>query len=255
MTEEKSYSSRLAFVVSKGVSGRNARMWSFANHDEKFIIFGAWEHLKENNRHLILDDDWITLNGRRQGGYTHSLRHIELILEESYKLFIFYQTAHPREDDTKPAKFKNFTPKLHPKELMIDRGEYFAVDLIENPETMVNLSQVTSNHTPAYWEGNQTTHLTTSYERNPNARAACLSMKGYSCEVCKFNFLETYGELGKHYIHVHHTVPVSEREGLYEVDPVEDLVPLCPNCHAMTHKRNPPYSTKELQAIMRGSIS
>lgn len=255
MTEEESYSSRLAFVVSRGVSGRNARMWSFVNDDEKFVIFGAWEHFKENSKHLILADSWITLNGRRQGGYTHSLRHIELILEEGYKLFIFYQTAYPRLDDTKPSKLKNFKAKLIPKELMIDGDEYFAVDLIENPELKVNAPQVTLNHQPEYWEGNQTTQLTTSYERNPDARAACLAKKGHSCEVCEFNFRETYGELGGDYIHVHHTVRVADRQGLYKVNPTEDLVPLCPNCHAMTHKRIPPYSTEELKAIIRETAS
>ena len=247
----KSYSSRLAFVIDKGVSGRNARMWSFVNEDEKFVIFGAWRHVEENKRHLIFSDSWKRLNGRNQGGYTHSQKHLELIAEEGYKLFIFYQTAHPRADQNKPAKFKDFVPELHAKELLIDGENYFAIDLDEKLNLSINTPEVTSNH-QEYWEGNRTTELSTKYERNPDARIACLAKKGYSCEVCEFDFYKKYGEIGKGYIHVHHTVRVADRKRPYKVNPITDLVPLCPNCHAMTHKRIPPYSTAELKDIIRG---
>jgi 5-methylcytosine-specific restriction protein A len=34
----------------------------------------------------------------------------------------------------------------------------------------------------------------------------------------------------------------------YEVDPVNDLIPICPNCHAMIHKKVPAFSIEELRA-------
>ena len=73
--------------------------------------------------------------------------------------------------------------------------------------------------------------------RNREARNRCIDIKGCKCTVCNFDFEAVYGEFGKGFIHVHHITPMAEREGKYFVDIQDDLVPVCPNCHAMLHKR------------------
>ena len=37
----------------------------------------------------------------------------------------------------------------------------------------------------------------------------------------------------------------------YEVDPVRDLRPVCPNCHAVLHRREPPYSLDEVREFLQ----
>jgi 5-methylcytosine-specific restriction protein A len=88
------------------------------------------------------------------------------------------------------------------------------------------------------------------YERSSFNRQVCLRIHGSICKVCNFDFEEKYGDLGKGFIHVHHVVPVSELVPLYEINPEKDLVPVCPNCHAMIHKRNPPYSVEEIKKFV-----
>lgn len=88
------------------------------------------------------------------------------------------------------------------------------------------------------------------YERSSFNRQACLRIHGSICSVCEFDFKEQYGELGKGFIHVHHVVPVSELGPDYQINPEKDLIPVCPNCHAMIHKSNPPYSVEELKSII-----
>ena len=65
-----------------------------------------------------------------------------------------------------------------------------------------------------------------------------------------FNFIEKYGEIGRDYIHVHHLVPIKEIGEQYEVDPIKDLRPVCPNCHAIIHRREPPFTIKEVQSFI-----
>ena len=88
------------------------------------------------------------------------------------------------------------------------------------------------------------------YERSAKARAACLAAKGYRCAVCGMDFESTYGEIGHEFIHVHHIVPISSIGKEYAVDGERDLVPVCPNCHNMLHRKEPPYSIEELQEYM-----
>ncbi len=85
------------------------------------------------------------------------------------------------------------------------------------------------------------------YERNPAARNTCLEEHGYSCKVCDLNFEEYYGSIGAEFIHVHHITPLSSIKKEYNLNPLKDLVPICPNCHAMLHKRNPPFSVEEIK--------
>ncbi len=88
-----------------------------------------------------------------------------------------------------------------------------------------------------------------AYERDPRARDECLKSHGFVCKICDFSFAKVYGELGKNYIHVHHITPLFLRQGQYQVDPITDLIPVCPNCHAMLHRSNPPMSPQELKEI------
>lgn len=80
---------------------------------------------------------------------------------------------------------------------------------------------------------------------------ACLEHYGAVCQVCDLRFKERYGEIGEGFIEVHHKVPLSETDGNVEVDPIEDLKPVCPNCHSMIHQESPPLSIEELSERLR----
>ncbi|MGB7895012.1 MAG: HNH endonuclease [Microcoleus sp.] len=73
---------------------------------------------------------------------------------------------------------------------------------------------------------------------------------GLNCYVCKFNFEEVFGEIGKGFIHVHHIIPLAEINQEYEVNPIQDLCPLCPNCHAMIHRKYPPFTIEEIKYLL-----
>lgn len=104
-------------------------------------------------------------------------------------------------------------------------------------------------------EGASTRVTVNRYERSPANRAACIAHYGAVCKGCGFTFQEVYGPLGEGYIEVHHRMPLSRMGGQYVINPVTDLVPLCANCHAMVHRRNPPLELNELQAIVRKTAS
>jgi 5-methylcytosine-specific restriction protein A len=101
-------------------------------------------------------------------------------------------------------------------------------------------------------EGGKHEHIINIYERSPEARKRCIESYGYKCCVCGFDFEKEYGELGKGFIHVHHIKPLSEINENYNVDPKKDLRPICPNCHAMLHRKSPILGIDELKIIKQG---
>lgn len=102
-----------------------------------------------------------------------------------------------------------------------------------------------------YEEGRAYQETTTRYERNAINRELCLAHKGYRCSVCGIDMGEVYGEPGLRFIEVHHSIPVSEYDHERLIDPLRELYPVCPNCHAMLHRRKPPYTIEELKSIMQ----
>jgi hypothetical protein len=103
-----------------------------------------------------------------------------------------------------------------------------------------------------HFEGAVTTVEVNKYERSPEARRECINLYGARCLICGLDFEEEYGELGKGFIHVHHLVPISKINKEYKVDYKKDLIPVCPNCHAMLHReingKTP--TPEELRAIV-----
>jgi 5-methylcytosine-specific restriction protein A len=102
-----------------------------------------------------------------------------------------------------------------------------------------------------YAEGKRKQILINIYERNLSARQICIEYYGLNCSVCEFNFERIYGEIGKNFIHVYHLVPLSDIGNEYTLNPIKDLRPICPNCHAMIHKRIPAYSIEELKSLIK----
>ncbi len=127
----------------------------------------------------------------------------------------------------------------------------YSFDFIFSLLTITDIDEENISATSVQTEGTPTEVRSIRYERNPINRQLCLHRKGYNCTVCGMNFNDVYGEIGYHFIEVHHTTPVSAMKPGYVFDVDRDLVPLCPNCHAMVHRRNPPYTTTELKNIIK----
>lgn|GEM_PF-5145474 len=51
-------------------------------------------------------------------------------------------------------------------------------------------------------------------------------------------------------MHVHHIIPLSNIKDKYVVDPIKYLRPVCPNCHSMIHRNDPPLSVEELKRLI-----
>lgn len=104
--------------------------------------------------------------------------------------------------------------------------------------------------TSILFEGAKKSVIVNSYERNPIARQKCINHWKARCSACDFDFEAVYEPLGRGFIHVHHLTPISQIGKAYQINPIEDLRPVCPNCHAMLHKHEPPISIEELKAII-----
>lgn len=122
------------------------------------------------------------------------------------------------------------------------------LDFIEkSPPSFISPDEI--ENSSEYPEGSKKRITVNAYERNDKARQDCINIYGLNCWVCHMNFEQIYGEIGKGYIHVHHKKPLSTIDEEYVVNPETDLIPLCPNCHAMVHQPSDYLTLDKLKKI------
>lgn len=107
-----------------------------------------------------------------------------------------------------------------------------------------------------YPEGAIKTVLVNKYERNSKAKTECIKFYGTQCKVCGFKFSEKYGLKFENKIHVHHIKPISEIGKEYQIDPIKDLIPVCPNCHMILHSKgkNEVYTIEEVKEMIKNNL-
>lgn len=109
---------------------------------------------------------------------------------------------------------------------------------------------LTENLQGGFPEGAKVQVEVNRYERDRRNRAAALAIHGYACLVCTSDLGDRYGPVAVGLIEIYHLTPVSKLGPDYSINPATDLVPLCPNCHRVAHRRDPPFSIEELKAMI-----
>ena len=190
----------------------------------------------------------------RQKGWAESMRNDLTILgintpsNWSTSFNVKFKFENFNDESDRSFFLQKYDPNTKsPRYILLYKKSPFK--FINNPKSHDDLPDRISdpnNHIP---EGAKLRITVNRYERSNIARAKCIAAHGYECQACGIDFSKVYGELGKDFIHVHHIVPISKIGKEYRINPADDLVPVCPNCHAMLHKGN--ISVEELRKIIK----
>jgi hypothetical protein len=195
--------------------------------------------------------------------FGHPPKNLTFMDKKSGDLYIF-PFSHAANGEYRLTQFGNYFNDKNAAvddEIVIEKvvspgSTKYVIDLLKNgvpaayPNFTLQPDEVNEDAAEYYPEGSRQSVLVNKYERNTKAREKCIEHHGVICKACDFDFEDNYGEVGEGFIHVHHIVPVAEIGESYQVDPINDLIPVCPNCHAMIHKRKPPYSIDEIKEML-----
>jgi len=225
---------RKAFIESHGATCLNwTWSWSFVNHNERIVIFGAWDYHAAPNSYQILHDDWeFSAKGKRQAGYSQAVDHIALVRDSGYALMTF--TMHPvdqqnNEDVHGPEKIASFEKTLTLRTLKQVGRQYFAVELSDTAaplvdDTMDDLLGADYSQLGADTPGRLMT-TRSHVKRDPRVRASVIERAISGCERPSCEDTRRFPG----FLDVHHIL------GIDVSDRVWTCVALCPNCHREAH--------------------
>ncbi|ONI41703.1 hypothetical protein AN640_07780 [Candidatus Epulonipiscium fishelsonii] len=80
-------------------------------------------------------------------------------------------------------------------------------------------------------------------------KTVCLDYYGAICEVCGIDYGYTYGNQFERYIDIHNLKSTHKEDDNLDINPEEDLVPVCHNCHFIMHTKQPCYTIDEMKKI------
>lgn len=248
-------------VISKIENGEIHYICSPHNSEQIFFEVNAYVH---NSIRLILD-----VYPQKHGAYILNdmasapegkkqlfVEYYKMIKDEGAKISLLVNNSAVDPINYWPEKWRSFLCKItkvpipESEDDDLETMQYW-LDLSFNLVfSLLNIVDVDNQDTlPIQSEGTPEEIRSIKYERNPFNRKLCLKKKGYCCSVCGMNFEETYGSIGKDFIEIHHTTPVSVMGKDYILNIDTDLYPLCSNCHSMIHRTNPPLDIQSLRAI------
>lgn len=217
----------------------------YTNYDGDWFIFcniGVPGRTGHDYQNRFVGNDLVWYGKTKSSVEQESIRSM---FEPQGNIYIFF-----REEDRAPFSFAGkATVKSHKETVPVEITWTFVLPAFTPPELLPE----EISEPDKFFEGATKTIAVNVYERNQQARKTCIARYGASCSVCGFNFSLTYGEIGEGFIHIHHLKQLADIGVEYELDPIEDLRPVCPNCHAMLHRRRPAYSIDELQNILKAT--
>lgn len=194
---------------------------------------------------------------------THNLDE-SIFVELALRNLAYYCESHRpcyylRTDVDDVSRFENLMMEIGIKTVFheIERGSSNEKDAPkENQSARIKKEIEDHDKLVHHREGKMVERRSVAYERSPQARKECLRHYGYECAICGMDFGKEFGEEFSEVIEVHHLKPLSLLKEEREIDPIRDLVPLCPNCHKMAHRKTgKPYTLDQLRNIRKASIS
>jgi 5-methylcytosine-specific restriction protein A len=215
-------------------------------HDHEFLIFANVGTEGRTGHDYGNRWEGSYLRWYHKAGSNLTWTSVQRLLEQGRSIHVFWRTSNAAPFEYAGTAVAVEVADTSPVEILWSfDAAYTSMGeraLVQSPE------QVPRGN---YLEGAVKQVLVNAYERDRAARQACIEHFGMACAVCGLRFEDRYGAMGAGFIHVHHVVPISELGPNYKLNPIEDLRPVCPNCHAMLHRRRPPLSIEALRAALR----
>ena len=174
----------------------------------------------------------ITLNFERNPLQAHFIRETH----ELQRIRLFWDSKFSEMLRKRFKGYQNFEKEDFP-DLFFERvnDDTYNISIISDENALEDCGREDVYESLA--EGKKTKVYSTKYERNPRNREGAVRVHGMKCLICGFDFEENYGNVGRGFIEVHHKKPISSFEGELIIDPVQDMVCLCSNCHRMIHRK------------------
>ncbi|MDF4204884.1 HNH endonuclease [Maribacter sp. SA7] len=174
--------------------------------------------------------------------YSHNFKNVLEINDSQFKSDVI-------------AKFLKWSDKIEyidiRRKFNADQGDKKRFELLVHidliPEGIKQQPSFSANNQDEFLEGFKKEIKTENSYRSGKLVKLAKEKYGTDCVVCGFSFEQKYGQHGKDFIEIHHLIPI---ENGTRKSTINDVAPVCSNCHRMLHKGKTMLSIEYLKEII-----
>ncbi len=105
---------------------------------------------------------------------------------------------------------------------------------------------------PVTMEAGSGSSSSSTFQRSLQLAEHVRGLTGHKCVVGKGSCGSFQGRDGKPYVEVHHIVPMANQDDIeINLDRTQNMVPLCPTCHAALHRGSAQAASAVLQPVLQ----
>ena len=216
------------------------------------------DKLRKNFFKKILPEDLKIIAGRKDDYFSQKVRNLKS--HNKFQKLGYAKYCETGREWKLTSKGKDKIQQINPQLDYIFSGVFEIKDYQEGLRELNNVSPkgefIDLNSTVS--EGKIEYKVTKTRTRSKKLREVAIKHfknknKGsLKCEICKFDFKKAYGKPGKDFIEIHHEKPIFAYEDEGEEQTIRkalnNLHPVCSNCHRVIHKKaREPYKLEQVK--------
>ena len=231
-----------------GISRKDLAYLLYVTHDKQINYNDALNEFRSTNEEREINIPLLVSNKYSDVKFTVLLTAFGICNEKDGKYYLSKNILEKYESNIKALSIYNKEPEIVlslSEELVDADNENFENEIEQVTQKRIITSfayDITSEKFKKQNNRNPVSYKTKTgikYKTNPRISKTALQLAGYKCQVNPEQHLTFTSKLGQQYMEAHHLIPMhAQKDFSINLDRVENIVSICPNCHSAIHLGN-----------------
>lgn len=231
-----------------GITNKDLQYLLYVTHDKQISYNDALNEFRTAREDREINIPYELRNKYGDVKFTVLFKHLGICVENNGKYFISKNILEKYESEIKRLSIYNKEPEIVltlSEELVVADSENLEDEIADITQKRIITSfayDITSdkfnkqnNRVPVSYK----TKTGVKYKTNPRISKTALQLAEYKCQVNSENHITFISKLGQQYMEAHHLIPMhAQKDFSINLDRIENIVSICPNCHSAIHLGN-----------------
>lgn len=231
-----------------GITRKDLAYLIYVTHDKQVSYNDALNEFRSSTDEREIHIPQLVSNKYSDVKFTVLLTSLGICIEDDGKYFISKCILEKYENEIKKLSIYNKEPEIVltlSEELVVADSENLEDEIEETTQKRIITSFAYDIKSDKFYRQNNRvpvsykTKTGVKYKTNPRISKTALQLAGYKCQVNSENHITFISKLGQQYMEAHHLIPMhAQKDFSINLDRIENIVSICPNCHSAIHLGN-----------------
>lgn len=245
----------------RGIARKDLAYLLYVTHDKQVRYEDALAEFRASGEDREILIPQLVSNKYSDVKFTVLLRELGIVMEIDRKYYLSQYTRNNFLADIERLSIYNRIPDIIYSMLARaneEPDEFTDEDGISQEQILTSFGY-DINSARFLRENNRIPELlpcsTTKYRTNPRIAKTALVIADFKCEINKADHITFLSKNGRQFMEAHHLIPMhAQKDFRINLDRVENIVCICPNCHSAIHLGSESVRLDYLRALYENRI-